>query len=180
MQRCQHHRKSWRTNHLQGSANPVINVNLHATGCQAGRCSQQFDNQALCCTALKSQTAKGVMIGHINFVGHDMHDIGVIPHHLRRQCTAPNLHPVDAIVSHQVVANQCTAVTFKLLKLFDHASAATAIGKLKGVQRIHVNADDRASGGTVIPELIVHDDWLSPAHKDRRRIVGSTPVSIWV
>ena len=70
----------------------------------------EFHHEALLRTALQPQTTVGVEVRHDDLVAHDVHDVGVVPHALRRERAAAHGHAVDAVVRQAIEPDQRTLI----------------------------------------------------------------------
>ena len=128
------------SDHLQRSPDPIGDV-TELTGGGKPRASDhdpcwttgsvfELRHQTPSRIALQPQPAKDVLVGDLDRVVDDVHDVDVVPDTGGGQLPAANLHPVDRVVVEHVPLDQRTGIAD------------------------HVDAVDRASGATVIVDLL--------------------------
>ena len=131
LERCHDNRVTCRADDLNRAANSIVDINLNTTRRKACRCSAQFDDKAFRRTALKPNTAIGVMVRYVDFIVQNMHHVGIIPHTLCGQISATYLHAIDTVVPHQIAMDQRPDVVIKRGQPFNLACTTPSIQSLK-------------------------------------------------
>ena len=174
IQRCQNNGKQRLTDQLNGSANPIVNIQW--SSCCRKSCSRtiQFHNQTFGGAAFQTQPAKRVQIVNDNFVTQHVNNVGVVPDRLRRQKIATNFHSVNGIIFQSIQTHQRTLVVRVAREFLNRARAAARILHKRAGHRVSIDVNHTAE---IIPEDIIQNKRLSLAHKNCGRVVSASIVS---
>ena len=187
-QRRHHDRIPGLPEHLHGAADPVVDVERDAARDEARIGAERLDDEARVGLAEEPQAGRGVEVAHLDLTCDHVDDVGVVPHTLDGEFLAPHLHAggratrraargrVDR-VRDAIVPDERTEVVVEPTEAIDRARAAARVALQPVVERVGVDADERAA---VVAEVVAHDRRLGAPHEDGRGGVraaaGADPV----
>ncbi len=185
LQRRQDHGVTGLTDHLHGTADPVIDVKAVAGRREPGISAGELHDEAGVGSAHEPDAGGSVEVLDDDLALQDINDVDVVPDALDGDLFAADLHAAEGAaggpagggvdrVGDRVVADERAAIVVVPRVAVDVAGAAARIGQGDVGERVGIDAHDRAQ---VVAKVVPHDHGLGPADEDRGSDVGAAAVA---
>ena len=174
LQRRKHDGEVGLAHNMQDAADPVVDLERPPgngnsrtdRGIEIVARTGELDDKLVGGTALQTQAAVGVKVGHDNLIEQDVNDVRIVPGALGRQRFTTNDNGVQRVVEHNVFANQRTLVLKVAFTIFDQSGSTPRIGLQCLIQRVGVDGQRRCR---VVANLVIQNHRLGAEDIDRGR-----------